>query len=134
MDKIYTITRKIKPKIIVELGRYVGDSTFAFLSAIENNSNSGFIYSIDIVEPNKIIVDDVNRFNWNKNIEMITSDALDFADIWKNNHGSRSIDLLYIDDDHSYDHVKNELYKWVPNVKSGGTILMDDFLGPPPDD
>lgn len=38
-----------------------------------------------------------------------------------------SIDLLFIDGDHTYEAVKRDLELWSPKVKSGGIILMHDM-------
>ena len=40
-----------------------------------------------------------------------------------------SLDFVYIDADHSYKHVVNDLNLWYPKVKSGGLISGHDYLG-----
>jgi len=37
-------------------------------------------------------------------------------------------DLVYIDGDHSYEGVKQDLEKYIPKVKSNGLIVMDDYF------
>lgn len=39
------------------------------------------------------------------------------------------IDLLYLDGDHSYDAVKEDINFWFPKVKKGGIIAGDDYGG-----
>lgn len=36
-------------------------------------------------------------------------------------------DLIYIDADHTYDAVKNDLYAWYPKLKSGGILSGHDY-------
>jgi len=36
-------------------------------------------------------------------------------------------DLIYIDADHSYDGVKNDILSWLPKIKIGGFICGHDF-------
>jgi predicted O-methyltransferase YrrM len=37
------------------------------------------------------------------------------------------IDLLFIDADHTYPHVRNDLLSWHPKIKMNGTIIFHDF-------
>lgn len=41
-----------------------------------------------------------------------------------------TLDLLYLDANHSYDGVKNDLNAWFYKVKTGGVIAGHDFLNP----
>jgi hypothetical protein len=41
-----------------------------------------------------------------------------------------SLDLLYIDGDHSYEGVKKDLESWYPKVKPGAVIAGHDFINP----
>jgi len=38
-----------------------------------------------------------------------------------------SLDWIYIDGDHRYEAVKNDLDKYFPKVKPGGFIICDDY-------
>jgi hypothetical protein len=38
-----------------------------------------------------------------------------------------TIDLLFVDDGHSYEHVKAVLEAWLPKVKKGGHIIGHDY-------
>lgn len=41
---------------------------------------------------------------------------------------NNSLDFIYIDGDHSYEGVMNDLKHWVPKVKKGGLISGHDYL------
>lgn len=41
----------------------------------------------------------------------------------------KSIDLLFIDGDHSYEGVKEDIRLWLPKVKFGGFVLFHDYVG-----
>jgi hypothetical protein len=43
---------------------------------------------------------------------------------------NESLQLLYIDGDHSYEGVLADLRAWNLNVKSGGSIALHDYLNP----
>jgi predicted O-methyltransferase YrrM len=39
----------------------------------------------------------------------------------------RSLDFVYIDGDHQFDHAMMDIIKWAPKVKSGGIIAVHDY-------
>ena len=39
-----------------------------------------------------------------------------------------TIDFLFIDDDHNYEHVCMELKLWMPKIKKGGIIAGHDYM------
>jgi len=55
-------------------------------------------------------------------IEVIRKDANDVIENYEDN----SIDFLYLDADHSYEAVKNDIQKWLPKVR--GTLVGDDYV------
>lgn len=40
---------------------------------------------------------------------------------------NESIDLLFLDGDHSYDSVRSDLEHWLPKVKEGGIVICHDY-------
>lgn len=40
---------------------------------------------------------------------------------------NKSLDFVFIDADHSYDGVKDDIFNWGPKVKDGGWILGHDY-------
>lgn len=40
---------------------------------------------------------------------------------------NKSIDLIFIDGDHSYNAVKADVLAWLPHLKPHGVIIMHDF-------
>lgn len=63
------------------------------------------------------------RFFFNKKVRLIRKFSADaMADIEDN-----SIDWIYIDGNHSYEFVKEDLNGWWPKLKSGGYLCGDDY-------
>ena len=64
------------------------------------------------------------RFSFDKKVKLtrnFSSEAMsDFED--------NSIDWIYIDGNHSYQYVKEDLNGWWPKIKSGGYMCGDDYI------
>jgi hypothetical protein len=108
---------------------------------ILNMTNVDNLYLIDPMKiyPNDAFVDDVlnnggfenlveqitkhldqykNRYTWlRKNSTSVTSDEIP----------DESLDAIFIDADHSYEAVKNDLNFWWNKLKKGGHLLGDDY-------
>ena len=64
------------------------------------------------------------RFSFDKKLEIIrkfsTEAMLDIQD--------DSVDWIYIDGNHSYEFVKEDLNGWWPKLRSGGFLYGDDYI------
>jgi hypothetical protein len=134
---------KAKPEIVVEIGVWGGKSLVPMARALKANKN-GVIYGIDPwnpVESLKEVMEDANRNYWGqidhlgtkqsleqnirnfsleKNVVLIQSTSEDAAPI-------QGIGLLHVDGNHSEKMSYLDVTKWVPFVKSGGYIILDDM-------
>ncbi len=108
-------------KNILELGTAEGESTVALLQAA--HQIGGRVYSIDInpcIEARNLITN------------------LGLADCWNFTQGDdlkvkwdKSIDHLFIDTSHMFEHTLKELQKYEPYVKIGGVITLHDIISFP---
>ena len=106
------IVRRIKPKVIVEIGSARGGATHAFRVA----APSATVVSIDIAWPATIQSDSHSPE---------TVQALRIA------LGVQPIDLLFIDGDHSYTGARSDFEMYAPLVRVGGVIALHDILPHP---
>ena len=113
------LNRILKLKKILEIGVFDGSTTIPFLeSAIEND---GFVTSIDIVDCIEA-KRRVKELGYEDRWKFIQLDSLDVT--W-----NESIDHLYIDGLHTYEHLTKELEKYEPFVKSNtGIITIHDLM------
>lgn len=101
-------------KRVIEIGVCKGNSTLTFLRAL--NKTNGRLVSID-KEPLTIALSLIKNPNW-KFIQSLSQHVkIDF----------KSIDLLFIDSEHSEIQLKTELHMFAPFVRSGGFIVMHDI-------
>lgn len=112
---LYRYVLKKKNSTIVEIGRKYGGSTALILSALDE----GHLHSIDIVEHEKV---HENIKGKEDKVTLINkkSRKVDWGD---------PIGLLFIDGDHSYEGVKNDVDKYTPFVEIGGYVVMHDVVG-----
>lgn len=63
------------------------------------------------------------RFNQWDNATLVRKSSIEAANDYENNF----FDVVYIDANHKYEYVKQDLQAWWPKVKSGGVLCGDDY-------
>ena len=56
-------------------------------------------------------------------VNFVQASSIEYADLIENN----SVDFVYIDAEHDYDSVKQDLSVWFPKVKIGGFLAGHDY-------
>ena len=122
IDGLHNLCSKLENiDTIVEIGSYIGESTEVFAK----NFPKSTIYSVDPYIPNYDKSDNASNYMNDvenefiklldihpniKKIKKLSSDAVkDFDD--------NSIDFVYIDANHTYESVKQDIILWLPKVK-----------------
>ena len=97
---------------ILEIGVHCGISTTAFLAGLE--AHGGHLYSIDVHPSCRYV--HYGHPQWT------------FYCPWSGDEPKPELplDVLFIDGNHFYPEVKNDLNTWGPKVKPGGLILCHD--------
>jgi len=117
MPTFQLLTHEFNLKKVLELGTRDGDSTIAFLQLA--HEIDGHVTSIDINDC-PIARTRADGFGYLDKWEFIKGNGLSIE--WTD-----EIDHLFIDSDHSYNHVLLELEKFEPFVKVGGFITLHDI-------
>lgn len=109
------------PKLdnVFELGVRSGVTTLPLKAAV--SERNGFLWSVDIDESP---FDDDQCDNW----MFVKQDAIKFLEFFEKERTGISPDLVYIDDWHSYDHVKKELEILDRIVSPSTVILIHDLM------
>lgn len=103
----------------VEIGSYIGESSLIFLSF----HNISKLTCVDIGY-HKLFHERLDTFIKNKKcvfMEMSSSNA-------NQKIIEDDFDFIYIDGDHTYDFVKNDIEIWYPKVKKGGILCGHDYF------
>jgi predicted O-methyltransferase YrrM len=115
---LYSIAVGRRAKRILELGVRNGDSTRPLLLAA--HKNNGLLTSVDIQETSYTCPSEYQS-NW----RFVRQDALEFL---RSDNPEEPYDLIFIDDWHSYDHVKAELEQIDRLVSPKTVILVHDLM------
>jgi len=130
---LYGLVKAARPQIVVEIGSARGRST-CFMGLALKENGSGKIYAIDphtqtnwndadSVDTYEILKNNVNSLGLNGVVEILRSTSEEVAGTWK-----LSIDILFIDGDHSYEGAKRDWELFSPFVKPFGSVVFHDTL------
>jgi predicted O-methyltransferase YrrM len=98
--------------VVIELGVRSGNSTAAFLAAVEDHG--GHVYSADVARP---------KVPWFGHQQWAFFLGDDLALV---NELPDDVDVLFVDTSHHYKQTWAELEAYVPKVRPGGVVLMHD--------
>ena len=128
--KDYLLNRK--NLIGIEIGCYAGESTSVFLRSnafrkfycvdpwIPDYDSKTVITRNDLIEAEKVFDRKFANSDIVTKVKMKSDDAVSLF-------ANASIDFLYIDGDHNYESVRNDILHYVPKVKSDGIISGHDY-------
>jgi predicted O-methyltransferase YrrM len=147
---IKSLIEKTNAQLCVEIGVYKGSSLLYFAEVLQ--TTRGRVIGIDPYKldslkneiPNKEISDyfydvlfkeqktlDNIYFNLkqileNNNLENLITLVRDKSENYYQNIENESIDVLHIDGNHDEEYVTKDILNYLPLVKKGGYIIMDD--------
>jgi predicted O-methyltransferase YrrM len=117
----FSIAMQIHAKKILELGVRTGNTTLPFLCAAKELG--GMVHSVDL---------DPTTFQCPQELQMYWKFTQSDAHAWLENNIDPAqpgqYDLIYIDDWHSYAHVRRELELLEPICTSSTLILLHDLM------
>jgi predicted O-methyltransferase YrrM len=125
---LYRIGRNLKKRsIIVEIGSFLGaSSSFLAIAAKETNSH---VFCVDTWQNDAMSEGKRDTYaEFLKNISELSGWITPIRGY--SEHVSKEfrdrIDLLFIDGDHSYDSVKQDLDNWLPKLNINSWLIMHD--------
>ena len=114
---VFTLAVSIRARRILELGVRTGNTTLPFLLAAKETG--GIVHSVDL-EPTVFSCPNDLKIHW----DFFQSDAIQ----WLKDRSDAHYDLIYIDDWHSYAHVKQELELVDSMISPSGLVLLHDLM------
>ena len=123
LNELFFMAVSARPKLMVELGTRGGESTRALLAAAALSNAT--LVSVDIDDCAGL--DLPYREHW----RFIKADDIKFGmdgfKQWCAEEGVEpSIEVLFIDTSHAYEHTKNEIRVWSPYLGEDGVMMFHD--------
>lgn len=115
---LFGIALSLQAKRILELGVRGGDTTRPLLLAA--TLNGGKLTSVDL-QPTSYVPEDPMRW------EFAQGDAIWFLELCIQK--GLVFDLIYVDDDHTYQHVSDELALISTLITPSSVVLLHDLMG-----
>jgi len=130
---LYGLVKASKPKVVVEIGSARGRST-CFMGLALKENGSGKLYAIDphtetawndldSVDTYGILKSNVSSLGLKGIVEIRRNTSNEVASGW-----TESIDILFIDGDHSYEGAKRDWDLFSPFVQPFGSVVFHDTL------
>ena len=129
-ELLHPAGRRGRLRAVLEIGTDSGGTLFLVTRVAEPDA---IIVTIDIGHPERAVI--YRAFAKDEQrVEMIHADSHQprTRDRVKRLCGSRQLDLLFIDGDHSYEGVRRDFELYSPLVGKGGMIALHDIVPGPP--
>ena len=135
-----SLVSSIRSGIVVEVGVWKGRSLSAILDICRANRNR--LYAVDTWKPDlrdagyqeaavhdieAIFVRNLSLLGHRETVEIIRENSARACDRFPD----RSVDLVFLDADHSYESVRNDLLAWFPKVAQNGILCGHDYTTRP---
>jgi len=118
---------------IVEIGSYQGESTIIFSEYFKNSKVFAVDFWTNHYDDRELSINRFNMTDIEKNFDTITKDYSNIIKIkmesknFSNIIADKSIDFIYIDGDHTYNGIYNDILNWKTKIKNGGFIGGHDY-------
>jgi predicted O-methyltransferase YrrM len=126
---LYKLARELKPgSVIVEIGSYLGASS-TFLAAGAKESR-GLVYCVDTWENDAMSEGQRDTYEeFMKNTQRFKTVIAPLRGLSTDIARSfnKRIDLLFIDGDHSYEGVKEDVEAWFPKLNEKAVVIFHDI-------
>lgn len=120
--------------VLVESGCYKGNTTHHWIEKLLESKKNFKFYAID----NWLFENVTEKFSDNfkvfketmgdlvEHINIIKSDSLEAIKLFDD----ESVDFLFLDDSHVYQHVTKQIGMWLPKLKDTSILAGDDYYSP----
>ena len=124
------LVASLRPRLLVELGTHDGESYFGFCQSVAETGGPCACYAVDTwsgdphaAANGEDVYGNVQRYNSERyaSFSYLLRTSFDDALEW---FSEGSIDLLHIDELHTYEAAKHSFDTWYPKVAPGGIVLV----------
>lgn len=124
---MFALPIALNARTIVETGLCWGHSTRIHLEALSFMDQPRLLITCELdSEKYNDIANQIRSLNLKAQWDLYYGNSVTRAESWKQTYGDTKIDYLYLDSDHSYEHVTNELNAFYPYLSKRCLIMGDD--------
>ena len=113
LPRMVDLVAKLNAQAVIELGVRYGTSTVAWLYGLA--ATGGHLWSVDIVRQHRPI--DVDHWTF---VEGDDTDPAVLAQL------PATVDIVFVDTNHRYEHTRREIELYAPRVRRGGALVFHD--------
>jgi len=131
IKRLGQIVRELSPRTFVEIGRFRGETMMLLGLRCAPDAT---IVSVDIGNLGRARTAILKRlFGGGRTVHLLTADSHSGETLARVSAltGENTVDLLFIDGDHSYAGVKRDFEMYSPLVRSGGVVAFHDIAEHP---
>lgn len=125
---LYMLPILMNARVIVETGLGPGITTRIFLSALSLSGHDTELHTYELYperEAPKEAIPLICSLNFKAKWWLHTNvDSVYGAQTWS--FANQNVDILYLDSDHAYQHVLNELKEWYINLNEKCVVIVED--------
>ena len=113
-----------RPITVVEIGSSRGRSTIAAAHALLARANGGTLYAIDPQDDDRFqqLRTNLSSVGVESVVRLIRATSREA----RKQFGAEPLDLIFIDGSHEYEDVRDDLRDWLPLVRPGGIVAVND--------
>ena len=128
VDVICAMVKALEPRIVIETGSFEGLTTERLFRVMEQFEHTSILYTVE-ADPDRYHV--MMEKQWltkhpSMTVCAVHQDALDYLASLQ----SDMVDFIFLDDDHSGDHVAHEIREAMRILRPGGVCVVHDVIGP----
>jgi len=131
---LYTdLVGRYREGVFIEIGAYKGQSVYFMAEKIINSGKDIKVFAIDVWEDyllDGVLTQTASYDEFMTNIDAVKSvvtaikgDSHDVSTQFEDN----SVDFIFFDGNHTYEHIRRDIELWKPKVKPGGFIGGHDY-------
>jgi cephalosporin hydroxylase len=110
------------PGVLVECGCHLGRSLCYLAHRVKESKRDFQVYGVELTVTDEL-VDNLFDCGFNDLVTLVPADSVKASSLFADN----SVSMVFLDTDHSYEHLRAEIVAWLPKVKIGGIIAGDDI-------
>ncbi len=118
------------PGVILEIGPHYGGSTVTLALGNRKNSSPAQIFTVDCLM-HASFHRYMQEYGLEEEVSWFEMPSQELARSWASvseSHGGPAIRLLWVDGDHLYPGIKNDLVTFLPYVAEGGCVVLHDYV------